>query len=256
MLRGLYTGYTGMRAQLERMDTISNNLANVDTVGFKKDQVILSSFKEVLTYKLNDPEVPHSKNIGTMSLGVKVDEIHTDHLQGSMKQTDQHLDIALQGQGMMIVGELLEDGTMVEKYTRDGSLKIDQQGRLVTGDGLFVLNTDSEVITLDRMDVRINKDGSIYSRETFMGKIKVVGIEDAKTLRKQGSSLYIGTEDTVETAFEGSVEQGFLESSNANTIVEMVNMISVMRSYETNQKVIQTYDATLEKAVNNVGAVR
>lgn len=256
MLRGLYTGYTGMRSQLEKMDTISNNLANVDTVGFKKDQVILTSFSEVLTYKLNDPEVPHSKNIGTMSLGAKVDEIYTDHMQGSLKQTDQLLDIALQGQGMIKVGELQADGSIVQKYTRDGSFKIDQQGRLVTNDGLFVLGEEDLPITIGSENVRINDDGSIWNSEVRMGKINVVGIEDPLTLRKQGSSLYTATDATVEIAFTGTIEQGFVESSNANSIEEMINMINVMRSYETNQKIIQTYDSTLDKAVNQVGAVR
>ncbi len=256
MLRGLYTAYTGMRTQQEKMDTISNNLANVDTAGFKKDHVVLSSFKEVLTYKLNDPERVNAQNIGKMSLGVKIDEIYTDHVQGSLKQTDDNLDIALQGQGMIKVGELGADGTMVEKYTRDGSLKVDQQGRLVTNDGLFVLGQENEILLLDQSNVRINKDGSIYSKEVKLGQIQVVGIEDNTSLRKQGASLYIATEDTVETAFEGSIEQGFLESSNANSIEGMINMIATMRTYETNQKIIQTYDGTLDKAVNSVGAVR
>lgn len=255
MLRGLYTAYTGMRAQQDKMDTISNNLANVDTAGFKKDHVVLTSFKEVLTYKINDPERYGSDHIGEMSLGVKVDEIYTDHVQGSLKQTDEPLNIALQGQGMMKVGEMNADGTMTEKYTRDGSLNIDQDGRLVTNDGLFVLGEEGGIITLDQYNVRINRDGTIYSNENRMGKIQLVGIEDMKTLRKQGSSLYIGTENTVETAFTGIVEQGFLESSNANSIEEMINMINVMRTYESNQKIVQTYDTSLEKAVT-IGSVQ
>lgn len=256
MLRGLYTAYTGMRTQQDRMDAISNNLANVDTAGYKKDQVVLSSFKEVLTYKINDPERVSSQQIGKMSLGVNVDEVYTDHMQGSLKQTDESLDIALQGQGMMKVGQLNADGSMNEKYTRDGSLNLDQEGRLVTNDGLFVLNEEGGIITSDSYNVRINKDGSIYANETNIGKIQLVGIEDMKSLRKEGASLFIGTEATVETAFEGTVEQGFLETSNTNSIEEMINMINVMRTYESNQKVIQTYDTTMDKVVNSVGTIR
>lgn len=256
MLRGLYTAYTGMKSQQNKMDTISNNLANVNTTAYKKDQVVLSSFKEMLTYKINDPEAYSTKNIGKMSLGVNVDEVYTDHTQGSMKQTDESLDIALQGQGMIKVGQLNNDGTMTEKYTRDGALKLDQESRLVTGDGLFVLDEEGSPMTLSGNDVRIDKNGSVSSKENLLGQIQLVGIEDMKTLRKEGANVYIATEDTVEMAFGGTVEQGFLETSNASSIEEMVNMISVMRSYESNQKVIQTYDSTMDKIVNEVGSVR
>lgn len=255
MFRGLYTAYTGMNVQQARMDAISNNLANIDTTGYKKDQVIVKSFKEVLTYKINDPEMVASQQIGKMSLGVSVDMVDIDYMQGSLKQTDEALNVALQGSGMIKVGSLSEDGTMVEKYTRDGSFLIDQQGRLVTNEGLFVLG-DEGIITLDQYDVRISRDGSVYSNENLIDKIKIVGIEDGNTLRKQGSNVYIGTADTVETEFTGTMEQGFLESSNASSIEEMINMINVMRTYEANQKIIQTYDATMEKVVNNIGSVR
>lgn len=256
MLRGLYTAYTGMRGQQDKMDTISNNLANADTIGYKKDQVVLKSFDEVLMYKINDPEKVMGEKIGSMSLGVKVDEIYTDHMQGSFKQTDGPLDIGLQGQGMIKLGEMSEDGSMSEKYTRDGSLKLDQQGRLVTNSGLFVLNTEGEVITLPTDQVRINQSGVIYSNEKMMSQIQIVDFEDMGSLRKEGASQYIKTKDTIEKEFSGTVEQGFLESSNTNSIEEMINMMAVMRSYESNQKIIQTYDATLDKAVNSIGVVR
>jgi flagellar basal-body rod protein FlgG len=255
MFRGLYTAYTGMRSQQEKMDTISNNLANVDTAGYKKDQVVLASFREMLTLKINDPEIPYSKRIGKMSLGVKAEEIHTDHLQGSLRQTDESLNVALQGQGMIKVGRMNEDGTMTERYTRDGSFMLDQEGHLVTSDGLFVLGEENALLTLDQQDVRINSDGTIFSNEVRLGQIQIVGIEDTKTLRKEGGNLYLGTEGTVEIPFVGTMEQGFLESSNANSIEEMINMINVMRTYESNQRIIQTYDATMEKVVNNVGSI-
>lgn len=256
MLRGLYTAYTGMLAQQQRMDLVSNNLANINTNGFKKDQAALASFSEVYTSRINDSATGLPTQIGKMSLGVRIDEVYTDHSQGSMKQTDDPFNIAIQGSGMIAVGELQGDGSFVEKYTRDGSFILDQKGQLVTQDGYFILSEDSEPIQLPSDNVRINSDASIYGDETLIGRIKLVDFEDMKTLRKQGDNLYNTTESSVVKAFAGTVEQGFLESSNVNSIEEMINMISVMRTYESSQKVITTYDATLEKAVNSVGALR
>lgn len=256
MFRGLYTAYTGMRTQQQKMDAISNNLANVDTTGYKKDQMVQNSFKEILTYKINDPEVPHSQNIGRMSLGVHVSHVYTDFTQGSLKQTDDQKNVALQGKGFFKVGEMGEDGTMTTKYTRDGSFNLDQQGQLVTNDGLFVLGEEDAPIALGQGDFRINRDGTIYQNENLLGAMQLVDFEDTQTLRKQGSSLYITTDASVEKLFEGTVEQGFLESSNSNSIQEMIDMIATSRIYESNQKIIQTYDATMEKVVNNVGVVR
>lgn len=256
MFRGLYTGYTGMTTQQLKMDTIANNLSNADTVGYKRDRTIQTSFSEVLTYKINDPEIASAQNIGSMSMGVKLNEVYTDHSQGSMKQTDNLTDIALQGEGYMVVGEYNADGTYTLKYTRDGSLGLDQQGRLVSRDGLFVMGLDDQPITLSTDNFRINRDGSIYENENLVGTIKLVAVTDEGTMRKEGSSLYVTTDTTELTDFGGTVEQGFLEASNANSIEEMINMITTMRSYEANSKIIQTYDATMDKAVNSVGVVR
>lgn len=255
MLRGLYTAYTGMRTQQEKMDAVANNLANVDTVGYKKDQMVQESFKEILTYKINDPEVPHTQGIGKMSLGVKVSQVYTDHMQGSLKQTDDLLNVAIQGDGFIKVGKYQEDGSLMTKYTRDGSFNLDQDGRLVTNDGLFVMGEVGE-INLNSYKIRINSDGTIYDGENRMDQIQMVSFEDNNTLRKEGSSLYTTAEGAVEKAFEGTLQQGFVEASNVNSIEEMINMISTMRTYESNQKVIQTYDATMDKVVNSVGAVR
>lgn len=256
MFRGIYTAYTGMVTQQQKMDAISNNLANVDTTGYKKDQMVQSSFKEMLTFKINDPEVPHGKHIGEMSLGSNVSQVYTDFVQGSLKQTHEPLNVGLQGKGFLKVGKMTEEGTMDIRYTRDGSLNLDQQGRMVTNDGLFVLGDQDSILTLGNGSFRINVDGTIYQNEVLMGQIQMTDFEDPQTLRKQGSSLYTTTEASVEKAFEGKLQQGFLESSNVSSIQEMIEMIATSRTYEANQKIIQTYDATMEKVVNNVGAIR
>ena len=256
MFRGLYTAYTGMRTQQQKMDAISNNLANVDTAGYKKDTMVQNSFKEILTYKIKDPELPNSQNIGKMSLGVHVSQVYTDFVQGSLKQTNERNNLAIQGTGFIKVGQLTEEGNMDIKYTRDGSLNLNQEGALVTSDGLFVLGGEETPITLAVGDYRVNEDGRIYQNEDLMGQLQITDFDDLQTLRKEGSSLYKTTDASVEKEFEGSVQQGFIESSNANSIQEMVDMIATSRTYEANQKIIQTYDATMDKVVNNVGTVR
>ncbi len=255
MFRGLYTAYTGMRYQQVKVDSISNNIANADTAGFKKDNVIAESFKDVLTYKIRDVENKSIKqNIGKMSLGIKVAQVYTDFKQGPLKQTDQPLDVAISGTGFFKVGEITPDGNMNIKYTRDGSFGMDQENNLVTKDGLFVLSEDKK-INLEDGFVRINKDGSIYQGEALKGKIDLVDFDDLQMLRKEGDTLYITTDKSVEKPFESVVEQGFLEMSSANGIDEMIDLIQSTRIYESNQKVIQTYDETMGKVVNEVGRV-
>lgn len=253
MFRGLYTGYTGMVTQQQKLDTIANNLANVDTVGYKKDQVVQGSFKEMLTLKIKDPEVPNSAAIGRMSLGNQVQQVYTNFLQGSLKQTDEPLNVALQGEGFIKVSEKTGEEATDIGYTRDGALKLNQEGQLVTNTGLFVLGEDNQPIKVGAGRFFINRSGDVYKNDTMVGKIQLTAFEDPKTLRKQGDNIYKATEGAVEKAFEGTIEQGFIESSNVNSIQEMVDMIATNRTYEANQRIIKTYDETMQKVVNSVG---
>lgn len=256
MVRGLYTAYTGMLAQQHKMDLVSNNLANINTAGYKKDQAILGSFHEMMMHRINDQPEGLSKRIGSISPGARVEEVYTDHTQGTMQQTDDPLNIAIQGSGMIAVGDLQEDGSFTERYTRDGSFTLDQEGFLMTKDGYRIMSIQDEPLQVSGYDIRISTNGSVYQGENLLGQIKLVDFEDTTTLRKQGDSLYNVTDQSVIVPFTGRVDQGFLEVSNVNSVEEMINMINVMRTYEANQKVITTYDATLEKSVNSIGAIR
>lgn len=252
MVRGLYSAYTGMVAQQQKMDVISNNLANVDTTGFKKDGAVFKSFKDVYTLKINDPETPSANRIGTLNQGVHLDTIYTYHTQGSLNQTDDPLNIAIQGQGMIAIAKTDNQGNTAEYYTRDGSFTLDNNRNLVTKDGFAVLGENGP-ITLPGSNISIDSNGNIYSDNEFVDKIRIIDIENKDTLRKIGDNLYSPTGDTKTADFNGSVAQGFLEVSNVDTVKEMVEMINVMRAYESNQKVMTTYDGVLDKAVNSVG---
>lgn len=256
MNRGLYTAYTGMLAQQLKLDTISNNIANANTTGFKKENVVIESFNEVYMKKINDPENMMSvQRIGKSTSGSHVANIYTNFEQGGLQETESPFNIALEGTGAIAVGKPDADGNMAIKYTRDGNLTSDQENRLVTTDGYYVLGTEGEPITLGNSAPRITETGSVYDGNTYLDQIRIVDFEDLSTLKKIGDELYETTDASVEKAFEGKVVQGFLEGSNVNSVSEMVNMINVMRSYEAGQKIITTYDSTLSKAVNEVGRV-
>ncbi len=254
MLRGLYTAYTGMEAQQEKMNIVSNNLANANTTGFKQDNVVFSSFKDVLAYKINDPDTKNTARIGSMSLGTKLDNTYTNFEQGGLTMTEGDFDIALEGQGMLVVGTPNADGDMVEHYTRDGSLTLNQNRELVTNDGEYVLGADGPIVIPDG-NVSINQKGAIRVDNQTVDQLQLTAFEDMRTLRKIGDNLYTATDATQRTPYTGAVRQGYVESSNVNSVKEMIEMINVMRTYEANQKVLTTYDSTLENVVNNVGRV-
>lgn len=255
MFRGLYTAYTGMRVQQDVMNVVSNNLANVDTTGFKKDKLGIRSFKEVLAIKQNDPDLTSRSRIGKMNLGVTSSVAYTSFDQGPLKNTERKLDIALEGKGMFVVGKRQADGSFKEYFTRDGGLAVNHLGQLMTKNGEYVLG-ENGIITAPHGRFNISQTGNVYSEQNeFIDKLRLTSFTDFSELRKVGDNLYTATERAERKAFEGVIAQGFLETSNVNTVQEMVEMISVMRAYESNQKVLTTFDATMEKAATEVGRV-
>lgn len=254
MLRGLYTASNGMVAQQQKMDIISNNLANVNTTGFKRDGVIIKSFDEVLTAKVNDPDVLSNQVIGKMSMGCKINNVYTDYSQGGATITSDPYNIAILGEGMVAIGVEDSEGNMSVKYTRDGSFTLSPDGNLLTREGNYVLGEKGKInIPITSNNIRISEDGRIFNDDKIIDKISLTDFENPKSLRKIGDNLYVGTKDTKQKEFSSKIIQGHIESSNVNTVREMVEMINVMRTYESNQKVIHTQDETLGKAVNEVG---
>lgn len=250
MIRGLYTSAIGMTTQFKKMDVISNNLANVDNAGYKKDIVVSQSFPEELSKRINDQKkgFPNNQNIGRMSLGVYIDEVYTNYTQGSLTQTNDSFNVALQGKGFFAVQD--EDG--IEKYTRDGSFILNSDGTLMTKEGNQVLG-ENGVINLEQGDVRIDEEGNIFLNNEFIDRLRILDFNNPETLRKVGDNLLERVDQTETTDFQGKVVQGYLETSNVNVVQEMVDMITATRTYEANQKAIQTHDETLGKAVNEVG---
>jgi flagellar basal-body rod protein FlgG len=267
-----------MRAQQWRLDAVANNLANLDTDGYKKDITAHRAFPELLLRRMSDDGVyrhpfgsgDEAPIIGKLGTGVELNELFTDFSQGAMKETQSDFDVALDGKGFLAV-----DTPWGERYTRNGSFQLGKEGFLETKEGYQVLGENGP-IKIKANNFQIDKDGGIWvntvydsddpnlmiSREgngweqtEYLDSLKLVEFELDRYLQKQGSSLYKANEFSGEArVIEGQerprVVQGFVESANVDPVVEMVQMIEVNRAYEANQKVIQSGDSMLGVLIN------
>lgn len=258
MVRGLYSAYTGMVNQQKRLDTITNNLANASTTAYKREGATARAFDEMLTIKIHDrSEGFIDRGIGNMSLGVKIGENYTDYSQGAFRQTENTYDLALEGNGFFAISFTNKSGEESTKYTRDGEFTIDVNGTLRTKDGDYVLNDGGGQINVptNAEQVYISELGEIHADGEYIDTIQIVDFEDYDYLKKYGENMYDTVDGAVQTRSEAVIHQGYLETSNINAVTEMVEMITITRAYESNQKALQASDDMLSKAVNEVGKV-
>ena len=255
MLKGLYTAYTGLRNEQYRMDIMSNNLANSSTVGFKKEGSTSQSFDALLAYKLKDTtEVGNlPRRIGYNNPGVKIGEVYNDLSQGSFQVTDNTYDLALSGDGFFTIEFKNKAGETSTKYTRAGDFTLNTDGFLVTKDGDYVMGTNGRIRLDTNTDAAINKDGTIMQNGATVAKLQITAFEDYDYLIKYGETYFETVEGAKAIASDAEVFSGYLEASNVQVVSEMVDMINITRAYESNQKIMQTYDSTLEVAVNQLG---
>lgn len=259
MVKGLYTAWTGMVNEQNRMDIMTNNLANVTTVGYKKEGATSQAFDDVLAVKIKDESVGlgNVQRIGTNNPGVKIGENYTDYTQGSFRITGNTYDLALSGDGFFAIEFTNKAGETSTKYTRAGQFTLNKEGYLVTQEGDYVLNTANRRIQLNTLqDAAISKDGTITQNGRAVTRIQVTDFENYDYLEKYGENYYQPIEGAETINSDADVNSGYLEMSNVQTVREMVNMITITRAYETNQKVIQTIDETLDIAVNQLGKVQ
>ena len=254
MVKGLYTAYTGLIQQQNRLDVITNNLANADTTGYKKEGATSAAFDEVLAVKIKDgSEMYLNRGIGYMSMGVKIGETYTDYGQGSFRVTDNNYDIALDGEGFFSISFTNKQGETSTKYTRDGSFTLTQEGYLVTKDGDFVLGSNGPIQLDTLVETKFDQNGNIYQNGVLIDTLNIVDFEDYNYLSKYGENMYDLVDGGVFREADCRVEQGVLEMANMNIVSEMVDMIDITRDFESNQKIIQTIDTMLDKTVNQVG---
>ena len=258
MVKGLYTANWGMINEQKRVDILANNMANATTTGYKKEGSTSESFYDMLAYKINDTSEPGvAKKLGAMNMGVKIGEVYTDYSQGSIHETGNTFDMALSDKGFFAVEFTNKKGETSTKYTRDGNFTLNIKGEVVNKNGDFLLNKNGAHIVLDPMkEASIDRYGQIYQDGKMVHRIEVVDFVDYDYLKKYGENYYDALEGSEIKEPNCQVYSGYLEDSNVQVVQEMVDLINFTRAYETNQKMIQTMDSTLDKAVNNLGRVR
>ena len=255
MLRGLYTSWTGMVNEQKRLDVVSHNLANSATLGYKQESVSSQAFDKLLTIKIRDgSQAYHNQAIGTMSLGVKIGEVYTDYAQGSIRETGGTYDVALSGTGFFTIHYTNSRGQTVTRYTRDGSFKVTKDGYLVDTEGNRVQGEGGDIhIDPAAKNVTIDLDGTITADGTIVDRLKITDFTDYDYIIKVGDNMYATVDGATERATDATVIQGYTEQSNVNVVSEMVDMITITRAYEANQKMIHAMDSMMDKAVNQVG---
>lgn len=264
MVKGLYTAYTGMIHEQRRMDILSNNLANADTNGYKKEGATSQTFADELAIRIKDSSVYGiPQRLGDVSLGVHIGETYTDYTSGNFRITDNQADFALRGDGFFAIAYTDKAGNSSVKYTRDGAFVVNRQGYLVTKDGDYVLsmndarngNVGGRIQVDPNVKIVVDEFGNIFQNNQQVANIGFVDFEDYNYLAKFGENMYDLVEGGTVTESDAQIEQGIIESSNVNVVSEMVEMISVSRAYQAGQKMINAIDETLGKAVNEVGKV-
>lgn len=278
MFRGFYTVTSGMIAQQRKTEILTNNMANANTPGFKADQSTIRSFPDMLISAVGNTNVPTEKGlnilkndrIGAVNTGLYLQETLANYTQGSLIETDLTTDVALiditlpvdeetNAQGAIFFRLAHPDGG--EAYTRNGNFTLDGQGYLVNSAGYYVLSNTGERIQLPNDNFQITSDGNIYFEDELVATLGVSFAQVPDELVKQDNGLYRTIDGTIlPSAYnvEGvtfGLQQKFLETSNVDTAQTMTELLSAYRAFEANQKVLQAYDKSMEKAVNEIGRV-
>jgi flagellar basal-body rod protein FlgG len=257
-----------MLAHGRKMDVIANNLANVNTHGYKKETATFGSFPELMVKRIYDTRslISPTPNVGIAELSADVDQNFVYFNPGPTEWTERNLDIAIddfEGDDnasrarsfFTVEVQNTQTGAAEIRYTRDGSFVLGVDGVLRTIAGDPVLGVGGARITLAGDECIITKNGTVIQNEANVGRLQITSFEDPHALRKVGGNLLMATEAAAEVPFDGILRQGYLEQSNVAVVTEMVDMITVMRAYEANQKMVWFIDGTLDKACNEVGRV-
>ncbi|MDT9026768.1 flagellar hook-basal body protein [Rossellomorea yichunensis] len=278
MFRGFYTVASGMLSQQRKTEMLTNNMSNANTPGYKADQASMRAFPEMLMERMDSTSIPtenklslpYNQKVGALNTGVYMQETIPSFLQGDLQETGRSLDIALLDVSMPANEETGSKGSVflaVEgadgnpRYTRNGNLTVNGNGFLTTNSGFYILDENGERIQLDSDQFAVGEKGQILVDDNVVATLGVGYSENPNRLVKQGDGLF-ATEGNVplpdayeEADVSFTTKQGFLERSNVDASRTMTDMLSAYRAFEANQKVLQAYDRSMEKAANEIGRV-
>jgi flagellar basal-body rod protein FlgG len=244
MMKGMYIAASGMSYQIEQLNEASANLANVNTPGYKKTALIGESFQS-LVHQFTQPTPNNRAGVGVHAVGqARIDQ------QGALTKTSNPLNLALSGPGYFQI----QDANGTVQVTRNGDFRMDNQGFLSTQTGERVLGVDNQPIQVGAAgsrDLRIRQDGTLMAGLDTLAQVKVVDPQEANN-----QNFPISTADAPAMAGGYNVEQGYLENSTVSVISEMVNMVTINKAFNFNQKAITTQDNLLNKTVNDLGRVQ
>lgn len=278
MFRGFYTVASGMIAQQRRTEMLTNNMANANTPGFKAEQSTIRSFPDMYMSNLNKTRIPTKDGFningispqGPISTGIYMQETLPLHTQGQLLETELTTDIALIDGNLPTDAETglpsaifftLENPENGELYTRNGNFAIDADGFLTNPSGYYVLDTNGNRIELQSDDFQVTNAGIIMEDGNAVATLGVSFAENAGALMKQGDGLFVTETGENLVAANGaagvtySMQQGYVEGSNVDTARAMTDMLTAYRAFEANQKILQAYDRSMEKAVTEIGRV-
>ncbi|MDQ0482235.1 flagellar hook-basal body protein [Guptibacillus hwajinpoensis] len=271
MFKGLYTATSGMMASERKQQYLTNNLSNAETPGFKQDVAALRSFPEYLLKERNTNASQANSSVGTLQTGVYTQEGIPSFTSGALKETGNVTDMALVDEGLpvdeetgkkglLLFGVQLDDNSI--RYTRNGNFTVNEDGFLTTSEGYRVVNEQLQPIQLTSESFSM-ENGMIIEEDGNQQNLWIGYTGDPEQLTQEGNGVFAwsGEENTapqnVETTNfnQFSVKQGFLEGSNVDMTTTMTDMLNTYRLYEANQRVLQTYDQSIDKAVNDIGRV-
>ncbi len=272
MFKGMYTATSGMMASDRKQQFLTNNLSNAETPGFKQDEATFRSFPEYLMKErvTNTPTL--NSSIGTLQTGVYTQEAIPNFSSGSLKETSKQTDLALIDEnlpideetgkkGLILFGVRLEDNSI--RYTRNGNFSVNKDGFLTTSEGYQVVGENLQPIQLTSDSFTVTDDGTILDDNVTEQQLWIGYTSAPSNLTQQGNGVFTWEGDEANapgniqtTDFtQYSVKQGYLEGSNVDMTTTMTDMLNTYRLYEANQKVLQTYDQSIDKAVNDIGRV-
>jgi flagellar basal-body rod protein FlgF len=250
-----------MLSQVDYNDVVANNVANASSNGFKKSSAVFKQFDEVMVDKLNaqnkkDFYEDDSKSIGKVAIGAGVDRLYIDFSQGSLFETGNPLNVAINGDGFFA----MKTSDNKDAYTRNGSFLISSNGFLKDNKGNNIIGDENKPIKIENnqiKDLTITQDGTISTGTQRINRIKIVDFSDKNELLPVGNSTFIDSGKAgVKASKNYELRQGMVETSNSNIITEMVNSISGSRAYEAMTSMVKMTDGTLQKNINEVGRVQ